>query len=387
MNAVGVSTTQPVHAVAGLQGERVAIVHDYLNQRGGAEQVVLAMATMWPGAPIYTSLYRPASTFAQFAGSDVRTTPLDRLPVDEHFRALLPLYPAAFRSLGKIDADLLISSTSGWAHIARGQTHAAHAVYCHSPARWLYGEQYMKLAADRHALKQALIRPFRPTLRRIDLRAAQRADLYIANSTTTKHRIEQIYGIGAPVVNPPVDTERFRPTPRGERLLMVSRLMPYKRVDLVIDAIRQLDRSLDIVGDGPLFRDLQAIGGPRVTFHGAADDRVVAELLQACSAVCVAAEEDFGLVAVEAQAAGKPVVAYGRGGACETVIDRVTGVLFEEQHVDSVRLAILACDELATSPAVIAENAARFSRAAFAARLTACLSVARDRRDERMKLS
>jgi glycosyltransferase involved in cell wall biosynthesis len=342
---------------------------------------------MWPGAAIYTSLYRPGSTFAQFAGRDIRTTPLDRLPVDEHFRALLPLYPAAFRSFGEIDADLLISSTSGWAHIARGAPRAAHVVYCHSPARWLYGEQYMNSAAGRHAVKQALIRPFRPSLRRIDVRAARRADLYVANSTTTKQRIEQIYGIEAQVVNPPVDTERFRPTPRGDRLLVVSRLLPYKRVDLVVEAARQLDRSLDVVGDGPLLRDLRAVAGPRVTFHGAADDGVVAELLQACSAVCVAGEEDFGLVAVEAQAAGKPVVAYGRGGACETVIDRVTGVLFEEQRVDGLRRAILACDELATSPAVIAENAERFSRKAFASTLAACLSVARNRRDERMESS
>ena len=147
MTAVDASPTQRLEAIAALPRERVAIVHDYLNQRGGAEKVVLSMAKMWPDAPIYTSLYRPSSTFAEFAGRDIHTTPLQRLPVDEHFRALLPLYPAAFRSFGDIDTDLLLSSTSGWAHIARGAVNTAHVVYCHSPARWLYGEQYMESVA------------------------------------------------------------------------------------------------------------------------------------------------------------------------------------------------------------------------------------------------
>jgi glycosyltransferase involved in cell wall biosynthesis len=356
-------------------GIEVAIVHDYLNQRGGAERVVLELSDMWPEAPIYTSLYRPRSTLPGFESRDVRASLLDRLPVDRGFRNLFPLYPGAFRQLGEINADVVVASSSGWAHMARSAPHAFHVVYCYTPARWLYGGKHLQREKER-SVRQSLAAPALGLFRRIDRKAALRADLYIAISHAVKRRIRSAYGIEPAVVPPPVDIDRFRPTPRGDRLLCVSRLLPYKHVDLLVRAATRSGVGLDVVGDGPMLDDLRQIAGRNVTLHGGVADDVVTELMEKCSAVCVAAEEDFGLVPVEAQAAGKPVVAYARGGALETVEENVTGVFFHELTEDRVLAAIAAADRLDTSPEKIALNAQRFSRAAFRAALARTISDA-----------
>ena len=350
---------------------RVAIVHDYLNQRGGAEKVVLELSNIWPQAPIYTSLYRPDSTFDEFRGRDIRTSFLDRIPVDRGFRNLFPLYPAAFWCFGEIDADVVLASSSGWAHMARAVEGAVHAVYCHTPARWLYGEEH--LGRDRRA---ALLSCVAGSFRQLDRRAARRADVYIANCEGIRRRIADTYERDATVVWPPVDVERFTPHPRGERLLVISRLLPYKHVDLIVSAAKQLGLGLDIVGDGPLLDELRRDAGLGVVFHGAASEETVARLLEGCLVVCVAGEEDFGMVAVEAQAAGKPVVAYSRGGARETIVDGVTGALFEAQTVADVAAAITACERIETSPEEIARMAGRFSRAAFRDGITRTIASA-----------
>jgi glycosyltransferase involved in cell wall biosynthesis len=338
----------------------VALVHDYLNQRGGAERVVLEMARIWPQAPIYTSLYRPASTFPEFRALDVRTSPLDRLPVDRGFRNLFPLYPLAFRSFGALSGRLVVSSSSGWAHAVKTHPDALHVVYCHTPARWLYGGEY--LGASK---RQAVLRPLGPLLRAWDRSAARRPDLYIANSLTVRHRIKRLYGHDAPIVYPPVAVDRFAPTPRGERLLVVSRLLPYKRVDIVVQAATKVDIGLDVVGDGPALEDLRRVAGPSVEFHGRLDDESITKLMESCRALCLPGVEDFGITPVEAQAAGKPVVAFGAGGALETVEEGVTGAFFHRYDVADVLAAIERCDHVETSPMAIAGGAQRFSRQAF----------------------
>jgi glycosyltransferase involved in cell wall biosynthesis len=359
--ASGPPATAPIPTEAG----SVAIVHDYLNQPGGAERVVLELARIWPQAPIYTSIYRPQSTFPEFRHREIRSSALNRIPVDRAFRALLPLYPAAFRSLGTLDQELVISSSSGWAHAVRTAPGSTHVVYCHTPARWLYkGAEYMPSRAARIALT-----PVNAALERWDRRAANRANLYLANSENTRARIRAAYGIEAEVVNPPVDTERFEPRPRGERLLVVSRLLPYKRVDLVVEAAMRAGIPLDVVGTGPAMDDLRTAAGPSVTFHGSATDAEIVELMEACRAVVVAGTEDFGIVSVEAQAAGKPVVAFGAGGSLETVVEGVTGVFFREPSVDAVVEAIRRAEELTTGPEEVAAQAERFSRAAFRERM------------------
>lgn len=348
----------------------VAIVHDYLNQRGGAERVVLEMSDMWPGAPVYTSLYRPESTFARFASRDVRVSPVNRLPVDKRFRALFPLYPLGFHALGEIDADVVVSSSTGWAHAVRTSDRAFHVVYCHAPARWLWGE-YLAAPTGRRLLKPAL-----GAWRRWDTNAARRPDLYIANSVEIQRRIAAAYGREAEVVYPPVDVERFTPRPRGERLLSVARLVEHKRIDLLVDAATRAGIGLDVVGSGPALADLRARAGPTVEFHGHLDDAAVTELFEQCRAYCMPGWEDFGIAPVEAQAAGKPVIAFARGGALETVEENVSGVFFTGQDVQSLLDAIGRCDQLDTPPDGIARLAARFSAQRFREALTETISRA-----------
>jgi glycosyltransferase involved in cell wall biosynthesis len=357
-----------------LESGSVAIVHDYLNQRGGAERVVLEMASIWPDAPIYTSLYRPSSTFPGFAAHEVRVSALDRLPIDHGFRNLFPLYPAAFWLLGKLHHQVVISSSSGWAHGIRTAPGSFHAVYCHTPARWLYGDEHLGASLAGRALK-----PAGGLLRRWDRRAAHRADLYIANSREVRDRIRRRYGLDAPVVHPPVDVHRFRPAARGDRLLVVSRLLPYKRVDLVVDAATRAGLGLDVVGTGPALGDLRSRAGPGTTFHERLDDADVTRLMERCRALCLPGREDFGITPVEANAAGKPVVAFGAGGALETVQEDVTGVFFRRQTVDDVLTAIKRCDDLVTSPEVISASAQRFSPKRFRSELLEVLARHRQR--------
>jgi glycosyltransferase involved in cell wall biosynthesis len=259
--------------------------------------------------------------------------------------------------------------------MARVAPETLHVVYCHTPARWLYRSEYLR-AGENRSWREAAIRPATHAFRALDRQAARRADLYIANSQETRQRIRLAYGIDSAIVYPPVDIDRFTPRPRGERLLVISRLLPYKRVDLVVRAATRLGIGLDVVGDGPMLGELRRIAGPDVTFHGPVADTTVVELLESCRAVCVAGQDDFGIVAVEAQAAGKPVIAYGRGGALETIDEHVTGVLFYEQTEASVAEAIAASERLQTPPEAIAQRTRRFCRASFGSNLLAVIATA-----------
>jgi glycosyltransferase involved in cell wall biosynthesis len=348
----------------------VAIVHDYLNQPGGAERVVLAMSRIWPDAPIYTSLYRADSTFPAFGAADVRTSGLHWLPVDGAFRNLFPLYPAAFRSFGPLEYDVVISSSSGWAHTVRTAHRSFHAVYCHAPARWLYGGEHL---VD---VRKRAIRPFVRALRSWDRGAARRADLYIANSQEVRRRIRGQYGVEAPVVYPPVDIDQFAPQARGERLLVVSRLLPYKRVDAIVEVATRAGIGLDVVGSGPALADLQRRAGPTVRFHGRLPDNDVRSLMQTCRALCVPGSEDFGIAPIEANAAGKPVIAYAAGGVLETLEEGVTGSFFTCHDPDEILAAIHRCDRIDTPPDGIAANVRRFSRRAFETGLLGALQTA-----------
>ena len=349
----------------------VAVVHDYLNQCGGAERVALELAQLWPSASVYTSLYRPQSTFVEFGCVPVNTTWLQRLPVDAGFRSLAPLYPLAFRRLGALQEQVVISSSSGWAHGVVTAPGSLHVVYCHTPARWLYrGEDYLGHRAT------TLMAPITRSLRRWDSAWARRADIYIVNSEHVRRRVRAIYRRDAHVINPPVDVARFVPRPRGERLLVVSRLLPYKRVDLIVRAATRAGIQLDVVGVGPSFRRLREMAGPNVTFHGRVDDDSLKELLEGCRALCVAATEDFGIAPVEAGAAGKPVVAYAAGGALETLHDGVNASLFHDRCEEAFLEAVRRADKLDTPPAEIASLAHRFSSEIFRSRFRSLIGTA-----------
>jgi glycosyltransferase involved in cell wall biosynthesis len=354
----------------------VAIVHDYLNQPGGAERVVLELARIWPDATIHTSLYREESTWPEFRDKRIETTFLDRLPVDRRFRALLPLYPLAFRSLGTFDSELVISSSSGWAHGVRTGPRSTHVVYCYTPARWLYaGNRYLPRPVAR-----ALFAVPAWGLRRWDRSAAARADAYIAIAGNVRERVRQAYGFDSQVVYPPVSVERFRPRPRGDRLLVVSRLLPYKRVDLVVRAATADGLALDVVGDGPSLPALRKIAGPSVEFHGRLGDDAVTEAIESCDAVCFPGDEDFGIVPVEANAAGKPVVAFAAGGALETLVEGVSGAFFHEPTPESVLDAIRRARRISTGPEELAALAQRFSAEAFRRNFSAAVDRVLERR-------
>lgn len=355
----------------------MAVAHDYLNQMGGAERVALVLARMWPGAPVYTSMYRPGTTWDGFESLDVQTSFLDRLPINRGFRALLPLYPLAFESFDLSERDLVVSSSSAWAHGVRTSPDTMHVVYCYAPARWIY-------ASDHYLggrVRRLAFAPLAHMLRRWDHRAAQRADLYIVIARNVQERVRAAYGIEAEVVHPPVDTARFTPRARGDRLLVVSRLLGYKRIDLVVEAATRLGIGLDVVGVGPELARLRRLAGSNVAFHGRLPDEEVTELMETSNAVCFPGQEDFGIVPVEANAAGKPVVAFAAGGALETQIDGVTATFFDRPDVDAVVGAIRRVHELATPPEALAGAADRFSERVFRRRFLAVVRDAVERSD------
>jgi glycosyltransferase involved in cell wall biosynthesis len=226
------------------------------------------------------------------------------------------------------------------------------------------------------ARAQRALSPFAGAFRRIDVHAARRADLYIAISEHVRERIRRRYGRDAPVVYPPVDIDRFTPSPRGERLLVVSRLLAYKRLDIVVEAATRTGIGLDVVGTGPALADLRRRAGPTVRFLGRLPDAEITELFQRCRALCVPGAEDFGITPVEAHAAGKPVVAFAGGGALETIEEGVSGIFFREHSAHALLAALASCDAISTSPEHIAQQAQRFSREAFRKRLASVLAEA-----------
>lgn len=357
---------------------RVAIVHDDLTQRGGAERVVLSLSRLFPDAPIFTGVYDATGTFPEFGARDVRTTALQRLPHrGRAARALLPLYPWAFGRLRLRGYDLVVSSSTRFAHGVDGGE-ALHLCYCHAPARFLYqADRYLAPGGPVPRTLRPAVRALLPALRRWDQAAARRPTAYVANSRHVARRIDELYGRDATVVHPPVDVPRFAdagdPRQREGHLLVVSRLLPYKNVDLVVKACTATDRPLVVVGDGPMAGELRRIAGPTVTFERGVDDARLLELVARSRAVVQAGEEDFGIVPVEANAAGRPVVALGHGGALETVVDGVTGVLFREPTVDALVGALARLEGTSFDPHRLREHALSFDETRFHERLLATI--------------
>jgi glycosyltransferase involved in cell wall biosynthesis len=338
---------------------RVVIVHDYLTQPGGAERVVAELLTRWPDAELRTLVHDPAGTFGVFGEREVVTSPLQRLAGRVSHRALLPLLPAAVRSLAIRDADLVISSSSGWAHGVPVAAGIPHVCYCHNPARWLYDTAtYL----DGRRATAAALAPLLASLRRWDKRAARRPARYVANSDNVRRRIAAAYGRDADVVHPPVRTDGLEPTPipRDGYVLVLSRLLRYKRVDLAIAGAAKAGLRVVIAGAGPERARLQTAAGPHVTFAGRVADAELPALFAGARCLFLGGEEDFGITPLEANAAGRPVVALGRGGALETVRDGVTGVLFDEPTATAAAAAIEQATATAWDPHALAAHAARW---------------------------
>jgi glycosyltransferase involved in cell wall biosynthesis len=344
---------------------RVALVHDFLLDVRGAERVFLALADHFPDADIFTAVHDPVGTEYRFAGRRVHTTFLQRLrPTARTFRSLLPLYPYAIESLDMRGYDVVISSSSAWAHGVIADEDAVHVCYCHNPFRYAWN-------AREQTLSRAPL-PLRPLLAAVlsrwrvwDTVAAARVDRYIANSTTTARRVRRYLGRDAAVVPPPVALDRFTPATPGEDYVMLSELMPHKRIDVAVRAFTSLGLPLTVIGKGPDLRRLQRLAGPTISFPGHLGDLEVAHRLATCRALVVTATEEFGIAAVEAQAAGRPVVALREGGLRETVIEGVTGVFYDTLDPHDLARTIRAFDTDAIDPQACVDNAARFSTERF----------------------
>lgn len=359
---------------------KVALVHDYLTQRGGAERVVLSMHRLFPDAPIYTSIYDPNTTFADYRGLDVRPV-LPRLSrYGRHTRALLPVYPVTFGRLRLRGYDLVLSSSAGWAHATRA-VGAVHVCYCNNPPRWIYDQdRYFADGGPVPRLARPVVRAAMGGLARWDRRAARRPDVYVASSQAVARRIAAAYGREpAAVVHPPVEVDRFPaepPATGGDYALVVSRLLPYKRVDLAVAACERLGMPLVVVGGGPAEAALRAQAGPHTNteFRKGLGEDELSRLIAGCAVMIQAGEEDFGLAALDANAAGRPAVAYAGGGALETVVDGETGVLFTEQSVDSLAGALDRARTTPWDPRALRRHAETFAEPRFHRELLAVIT-------------
>jgi glycosyltransferase involved in cell wall biosynthesis len=344
---------------------RVALVHDFLLDLRGAERVFLEMCAMWPAADIFTAVYDEDGTEGRFADRTVHSSFLQRLrPSARTFRALLPFYPAAIESFDLSEYDLVVSSSSAWAHAVLCDEHTIHVSYCHNPFRYAWNDRDSTLARRRNPVTRTFLRAAFRRWRQWDWIAAQRTNRYVANSLVTQARIRAYFGREAPIVHPPVVTGRFTPGPVGDYYLVVSELMAHKQIDVAIRAFNALRRPLVIVGDGPAAARLRRLAGPTIRFAGRLTDAEVARTLQGARSLIVTAVEEFGIAAVESQAAGRPVIARQGGGVLETVLDGVTGSLWSG-GADELARAVLEFDDAAIDPQDCVRQATRFDARTF----------------------
>lgn len=344
----------------------VALVHDYLLTPRGAERTFAAIAECWPGAPIFTTLYDAEAMAGRLPGHSVTTSLLQAIrPGQRNFRALLPLLPKAAESLPVGDRDLVISSSSAFAHGVRPAAAAAHVCYCHTPFRYVWHERERTIGEApwpvRGPLSLILDR-----VRKWDVRASGRVTHYVANSRLTQRRIADSYGRDSVVIHPPVDVARFgEPQVPGESFLFVGEITTHKRVETAVAAACLANVPMKVVGDGPDRERLQALYGDRVEFTGRVDDAELCALLAQALALVVPNVEEFGIAAVEAMAAGRPVIAPAAGGTLETVVDGVTGVHVGEMTTQTLAEAMADVDYELFDPVAIARHAQRFSAERF----------------------
>ena len=321
---------------------KIALVHDYLTQKGGAERVFELLCKQFPEADIYTSLYSPKDTI-DVGSRPVYTTKLQAIPgASQNFRLLAPLYFPAFEALDLKKYDLIISSTTSFAKSVVKHPAAYHICFCHNITRFLWDT---RTYIDQYQTYKALlpvIQPIFQKLRQVDLAHAQKPDLYISNSTVVTERIQQTYKQPATTINYPIDTTQFEFSDQKDDFYLVSsRLLGYKRVDVVVEAFNWLGWPLIITGDGPERKRLESVALPNISFLGHVSDEQRKGLMSRAKAVIVAALEDYGLVPIEANASGTPVVAYGAGGVLDTQVPEKTGVFFYRQSPEALHQALL----------------------------------------------
>jgi glycosyltransferase involved in cell wall biosynthesis len=346
---------------------RVALVHDWLTGMRGGEKVLEVLCELYPDADILTLFHRRGSVSPTIERHHIHTSWLQRLPLaDRHYRRYLPLFPAAVERFDLSPYDLVISSSHCVAKSVIRPARARHLCYCHSPMRYAWDQFDAYFGADRvgAVASRLLYRPILSRLAAWDARTATRADRFVANSRHVAGRIGRYYNREATVVYPPVDTAFYSPAAIApeSHFLIVSALVPYKRIDLAIEACRRVGARLRIVGDGPDRTRLERIAGGDVALLGSLSDEAVRDEYRRALAFILPGEEDFGIAPLEAQACGRPVVALARGGALETVVDGETGVLFTELTAESLIAAINRAAGLRVEPGRVRAHAEQFSR-------------------------
>ena len=346
----------------------VGLAHDYLLVMRGAERSFAALADEWPRAPIYTTLYDEAGTDGRFAGRDVRVSPLQRLGVRQRgFRTLLPLFPWAVRRLDAREHDVLVTSSSAWAQGIHQREDAVQVCYCYTPFRYAWHERRTALTEVPFAARPGLA-GLLSALKRWDVRSHRQVTHHVAISELTRRRIQDAYGVDSSIVHPPVEVDRFSPGPGEDFVLVVGELVAHKRVHVALEAARMAGMPAKVVGDGPE-RERWAQRFPDAQFLGRLDDAALAALYPRARVFVMPNVEEFGITAVEAQAAGRPVVANAAGGALETVVDGETGVLVPDADADSLAEALRETDFGRFSPQRCRENAERFSVPEFRRRM------------------
>jgi glycosyltransferase involved in cell wall biosynthesis len=359
---------------------KIAIVCDFLTMMGGAENVVLAMHEAFPNAPIYTAIYNK-DKLPQFHKIDVRTSRLQSIP--SKLRKYYKLFPTlAVKAMKKLDLNEFdIILTSSYLHanqITKSRPEQMIISYCHTPARYYWSHYDLYRKDPGYGKLNPFIRPLMPLMiprqRKLDYEAAQNVDVFIANSTETQERIKKYYGKPSIVLHPPVDIKRFTPSRiRGEHYVTLGRQLPNKRFDLAVAACTKLGVPLKVFGNGPLHDKLVATAGPTVTFYtdrfGDASDAEVEKALNTAKGFVFPSDEDFGIVAVEALAAGTPVIAYDKAGTRDIIQDGVSGVMFSKQTVDDVAAAIQKADKMTVLPSTLQRKAKRFEHSMFVSKI------------------
>lgn len=350
----------------------VALCHDWLNGFRGGEKCLEVLCELYPQSPIYTLFYEKGRVPGSIESHPIHASALQRLPMARHYyRHLLPFYASAIESFDLTGVDLILSTSHCAAKGVRKPDGARHICYCFTPARyaWALFDQYF---GDKPGPVKAVVRRLVEDFRRWDLENSGRVDHFIAISDHVKQRIRRYYDREADVIYPPVDTEYYTPdtTRREGFYLVVSALVPYKRVDLVLERFARDPKPLVIIGDGPERRKLERVAPEGTCFLGWQPDEVLRDHYRRARALIFPGEEDFGIVPVEAQACGCPVIAYGLGGAVETVIDGRTGVLFAEPTAASLEEALTRFADTALDPYEIRKNAERFSRKRFSTEIS-----------------
>lgn len=344
---------------------KIAIVHDWLTNMGGAEQVVINFKEIYKEAPIYTTFYNPNKLDDKLKNIEVKTSHLQKKKMVENHKKYFPLMPMAFEKFDINKYDVILSSSSSCAKGVITKPGSVHICYCHTPMRYAW-EKRDEYTEGMGKLKKKLVEILCHYMRIWDVASSNRVDYFIANSTEVQKRIKKHYKRDSVVINPPVRCNMFNISETdGDYYLVLSRLVGYKRFELAVQACSELGKKLVVIGEGPEKEKLEKLANENVTFLGRQPDEVVKKYMSECKALLFPGEEDFGIVPVEAQSSGRPVIAYGKGGVLDSVIDGKTGVFFKEQTVESLKEAINKFETMKFDKEEIRKHALEFDESVF----------------------